>query len=802
MLARPWTIGLVSRRRWGVPPRQIAPVALVLAATIAGFIGARLLGERDARRESEHRADVAAAQIRGRIEQGASLADGLRRYMVGIAGPGVTSADFAGSVSRWLSPAGFPAAAWVERVRAPRRGVYERRTGLRIMTQDRRGRIVRAGRRVSYLPATLVSGIPPMAVPATDVGINAGVVRAMARANRLYEVAATPLTTLPDGTRGLFLVRLAPRLRGGVVEPGFVVVFVSELSLRAAATDSDAAALRLDVGHTAAAPSGSVSAAFASAGQRFEILLPRRPVQGAAAVLPWIILVAGLGVAALAAALAVAGARRVRAQQELDRIFTLSHDVIAVANFDGRFTRVNPAAVEVLGYTKEELLTRPYVEMVHPDDRERTAAEAAALEDGRSTLSFENRYIRKDGSTRVLEWTSTPVIEDQAMYAVARDVTERRQTETELARLAAEQAALRRVATLVARGEPAGEVFAAVAEEVDRLLDAQATMIARLEPDEALVVVASSGRTRDVVPVGRRLKIESTLAMRDIVRSGGGLGPVRDWRTAPAVLGGVAERLGIRCTVAVPIMVEGSLWGTIAAGTERERFPDDAEQRMAEFTELAGTAIANAESRSELMASRARVVAASDQTRRLIERDLHDGAQQRLVHTVITLKLAKRALEEDRDDVSKLVSEALAQAEQANVELRELVHGILPPVLTQSGLRAAAEALADRMPVSVEMHVDVPRMPPALEATAYFVMAEGLTNVVKHSQAGHSWVEARIEDGVLRVRVRDDGIGGAQPSGHGFVGLADRLAALDGQLRVESPVDGGTLVDAEIPLRD
>jgi signal transduction histidine kinase len=394
------------------------------------------------------------------------------------------------------------------------------------------------------------------------------------------------------------------------------------------------------------------------------------------------------------------------------------------------------------------------------------------------------------------------VIEDQAMYAVARDVTERRQTETELARLAAEQAALRRVATLVARGEPASEVFAAVAEEVDRLLDAQATMIARLEPDETLVVVASSGRTRDVVPVGRRLKVESTLAMRDVVRSGGGLGRVRDWRTAPAGLGGVAERLGIRCTVAVPIMVEGSLWGTIGAGTERERFPDDAEQRMAEFTELAGTAIANAESRSELMASRARVVAASDQTRRLIERDLHDGAQQRLVHTVITLKLAKRALEEDRDDVSKLVSEALAQAEQANVELRELVHGILPPVLTQSGLRAAAEALADRMPVSVEMHVDVPRMPPALEATAYFVMAEGLTNVVKHSQAGHSWVEARIEDGVLRVSVRDDGIGGAQPSGHGFVGLADRLAALDGQLHVESPVDGGTLVDAEIPLRD
>jgi PAS domain S-box-containing protein len=775
-----------------VPPRQLSPVVLVLAATIAGFIGARLLGERDARRESEHRADVAAAQIRARLDQGASLTDGLRRYMVGVPGRGVTSADFAGSTSRWLSPAGFPAAAWVERVPAARREEYERRTG-RIRTQDREGRIVPAGLRRAYLAATLVSGIPPMEVPATDLGTLPGMGEALSRAGRLYEVTATGLMTLPDGTRGLFLVRLAPRLRGGVVEPGFVVVFVSELSLRAAATDTDAAALRLSVGHTATVPSDSVSADFSTAGQRFELVLPRRPVQGAAAVLPWIILVAGLGFAALAAALAVNGARRAQAQRELDRIFTLTPDIIAVADFDGRFTRVNPAAEKVLGYTEEELLARPYVEMVHPDDRERTASEAAALEHGRSTLSFENRYIRKDGSMCVLEWTSTPVVEDRAMYAVARDVTDRRRTETELARLAAEQAALRRVATLVARGEPASEVFAAVAEEVGRLLDAQATLIARLEPDQTLVIVASAGRTSDVMPVGRRLEVESTIAIGRVVRSG---------QPAMVTTGGTVERMGLRCTVAVPIKVEGSLWGVITAGTDREHFPEDAAQRMAEFTELAGTAIANADSRSELVASRARVVAASDETRRLIERDLHDGAQQRLVHTVISLKLAKRALEEQRDDGSALVAEALAQAEQANVELRELVHGILPPVLTQSGLRAAVDALADRMSVPVKMDVDVPRLPPALEATAYFVIAEGLTNVVKHARATRAWVDARVEDGLLRVRVRDDGVGGARASGHGFVGLADRVAALDGKLHVDSPAGGGTQIDAEIPLTE
>jgi signal transduction histidine kinase len=261
-----------------------------------------------------------------------------------------------------------------------------------------------------------------------------------------------------------------------------------------------------------------------------------------------------------------------------------------------------------------------------------------------------------------------------------------------------------------------------------------------------------------------------------------------------------ARRLRIRSSVAVPIVVEGALWGSIAAGTEREHFPPDAEQRMTEFTELAGIAIANAESRSELLASRARVVAASDATRRRIERDLHDGAQQRLVHTVITLKLAHRALEHDDRVAPSLVAEALGQAERATVELRELVQGILPPILTRSGLGPAVCALADRMPVPVDVGMPVGRLPATVEATAYFVVAEALTNVAKHARAGQATVVARIEDGALQIRVRDDGVGGARPDGGGFVGLADRLAVLDGHLRVESPADGGTLVAADIPL--
>ncbi len=180
------------------------------------------------------------------------------------------------------------------------------------------------------------------------------------------------------------------------------------------------------------------------------------------------------------------------------------------------------------------------------------------------------------------------------------------------------------------------------------------------------------------------------------------------------------------------------------------------------------------------------LVTASDETRRQIERDLHDGAQQRLIHTVITLKLARRALRRDDEAAPGLVAEALDHAEQANVELRELVHGILPPILTRGGLHPALEALATRMPVPVDIGVAVGRLPAEVEATAYFVVAEALTNVVKHSGARRATVVARVEDRTLRLQVRDDGVGGARPDGH---------------LRVESPADGGTLVAAEIPLR-
>jgi signal transduction histidine kinase len=240
----------------------------------------------------------------------------------------------------------------------------------------------------------------------------------------------------------------------------------------------------------------------------------------------------------------------------------------------------------------------------------------------------------------------------------------------------------------------------------------------------------------------------------------------------------------------------------IAASSKNEAsFPADAESQIAEFTELVATAIANAESRAEVAASRARVVAAADETRRRIERDLHDGAQQRLVHTVITLKLAQRALGDTDGQVPELVNEALDHAERANAELRDLAHGILPAILTRGGLRAAIEALASRVPVPVSVDVPTRRLEPGLEATAYFIAAEALTNVVKHARAPSAAVKAFVDGDALHLEIRDDGVGGAQVEGSsGLLGLRDRAAAVDGELHVESAAGVGTLVVATLPL--
>jgi signal transduction histidine kinase len=367
----------------------------------------------------------------------------------------------------------------------------------------------------------------------------------------------------------------------------------------------------------------------------------------------------------------------------------------------------------------------------------------------------------------------------------------------ELGRLAEEQAALRRVATLVAHGAPPEELFAAVANEVGRLLSVDLTYVCRYESDGTLTFAASAGGR---FPVGSRWPHQGT-NIATLVFETGRPARIDNYAEATGTIAEAVREEGIRWAVGTPIVVEGRLWGLMAIGSsQKQPLPPDTEARLASFTELVATAIANAEAQTEVAASRARIVAATDEERRRVVRDLHDGAQQRLVHTIFTLKLAHGALQNEEEDLPALLTEALDHAEHATDELRARAHGILPGALTHGGLRAAVGTLASRMPVPVEIDVSVGRLPAAVEATAYFVVAEALTNVAKHAHAGRAEVMARIEHGMLAVQVQDDGVGGARPDGSGLIGLADRLAALDGKLRVDSPADSGTLVAAAIPL--
>jgi signal transduction histidine kinase len=221
---------------------------------------------------------------------------------------------------------------------------------------------------------------------------------------------------------------------------------------------------------------------------------------------------------------------------------------------------------------------------------------------------------------------------------------------------------------------------------------------------------------------------------------------------------------------------------------------------MAKFAQLLETAIANADSRDQLISSRARLLTAGDEARRRVVRDLHDGAQQWLVHTIITLKLAQRAFQDEDGEAESLLSEALGQAEQSNRELRELAHGILPEVLTRGGLRAGIDAVVARLNLPVDVDIPGERFAPEIEASAYFIVAEALTNVVKHACAERAEVTGSLKEQMLRIEVRDNGAGGADPEGHGLVGMRDRVTTLGGRLEIESPAGGGTLVAATLPL--
>jgi signal transduction histidine kinase len=374
------------------------------------------------------------------------------------------------------------------------------------------------------------------------------------------------------------------------------------------------------------------------------------------------------------------------------------------------------------------------------------------------------------------------------------------QAREQLRAIVDEQAALRRVATLVARGVAPDLVFAAVAEEVGTLFDADATALVRFEPNGEATFLGGSGWVVPQRP-GSRFTPPPGDALASVRETGRATRTTDDELTS-RTLPDSARTEGIRSAVDAPIAVEGRLWGAINVASRSGRLPADTEQRMADFTELVATAIANAEAHTKLTQSRARIVATADATRRRIERDLHDGAQQRLVSLALELRLAQGSVPAERGELRAAIGQVADGLTAVLDELREISRGIHPAILSEGGLGPAMRTLARRSAVRVELTVGTDsRYPASAEVAAYYVVSEALTNTTKHANASHAEVVVEERDSMLHLRVSDDGIGGAQArQGSGLAGLHDRVEALGGSIDVSSPAGHGTVIRVHLPL--
>jgi signal transduction histidine kinase len=397
----------------------------------------------------------------------------------------------------------------------------------------------------------------------------------------------------------------------------------------------------------------------------------------------------------------------------------------------------------------------------------------------------------------------------QAAWPTPRDAGlhggtgERDESLARLRAVAEEQAALRRVATLVAGDPDPSEVFAVVCAELGALLDVKSTNLCRFEgPRSARVVGAWHEHGAPIIAAGQEVPLDGETALVKVSRSGR---PERvdDYTGLSGELTEILRAAGIASAVAAPIKVAGRLWGAIIASSGRPRgFPPDTEERIASFAELVADALANADAREQLAASRARIVEAGDAERRRLERNLHDGAQQRLVSLALCLREIEAKLDTEPDSARRALASARHELALALDELRELARGIHPAILSDRGLGPALEALVARAPVTAHI-AEVPesRLPEPVEVAAYYLVAEALANVAKHAGATQATVRVTVTGERVRIEVRDDGVGGAQlGDGSGLRGLADRVEALGGRLQIDSPPGGGTAITGDIPL--
>ncbi len=492
--------------------------------------------------------------------------------------------------------------------------------------------------------------------------------------------------------------------------------------------------------------------------------------------------------------------------------------LVCVLDSGGRIVLFNDACERATGYDREEVLGRDARDFVIPPEETEAFGDVLGYI-WRTGLSSPQvgHWVTKNGGRRLIAWSNRlmPAVDGHASYLVTTgiDLTESAATAegalsgdveaklAEVGRLAQEQRALRRVATLVASEATPERVFMAVSEETARVLEVNASAVFRYEGDDTATVV---GRLDSdgvgVFGVGDRILADDNTAIGR-ARDSGLPARIQDYFQIDTDVARVMRDAGYRSTVAAPIFVSGVPWGAIAIAA-RSLLPADSEARLMGFCELASLAVASAQAREDLQSSRTRLVMTGDEQRRKLERNLHDGAQQRLVSLALTLRLARSKLETDPASLGSILAGAATELDLALEELRELARGLHPAALTEQGLTPAVRALGERLAVEVEVDRLDERLPDYLEATAYYICSEALTNVAKHADATLARISFHREPGVLRFEITDDGRGGADGHGSGILGLRDRAESAGGTLFVISPPGKGTVVTATLPIDD
>ena len=505
----------------------------------------------------------------------------------------------------------------------------------------------------------------------------------------------------------------------------------------------------------------------------------------------------------------------------VDALVETSHSLVCVYAPDGRILRFNRQCEEATGYTCEEAIGADACDLViPPEERDNFHVFLERIWETRRPNPLVGQWVAKDNSRFLVAWSNRPITaedgtpvcivtaglrlgERERASAEVRSLHQMLESRLlELTRLAAEQSALRRVATLVATSSQPDEIFQAVTGEMARVIGGRTSAILRYNDDDTATVVGRfSADEIPAFPLGSSLSLAVDSAVARVYRSAE---PQRleDYDDLEGEVADAMRQHGLKASAAAPILVGGRPWGAVIVVTgEQAPFPEGIERRLYEFAELLSVAIVGADAREQLLESRARVVRASDAERQRLQRNLHDGAQQHLVALSLALGWARQRLALGGQGVDELLSQAADDSAAAVEELRRLAQGLHPAALTEFGLERALQGLAARAPFPVELSAEVEAVPEDVAAAIYYLVAEALTNCAKHAEATTASVHVSDGNGLVTCAVADDGRGGATEAGTGIRGLRDRVEAARGTFEFESPEGGGTRLAATFRIR-